>query len=246
MYIKLPNMKTNVINYLLLLVMLVILAGCGSIHSHQWTEANYQSPSTCSICGETRGLKLPADFEEHAISANLTTGQEKVYHSICSLEDEKTDGTAVVTDYHVIDADETHPAKTGYQWQIVTMKVTFGDELSNKYGFKYNYLTTNFYDIETFEQSYTHTENTTHVFTVNYNGKDHTDCECYIDVVTGEWLKADDIYQKTVTITWNILVPAGYDGMVVGLRNSGIDTEGKYFIYEYYSADDFLLFRLGA
>ena len=39
-------------------------------------------------------------------------------------------------------------------------------------------------------------------------------------------------------------IDQGYDGIVVGLRNSGIDNSGKYFIYEYYNETDFLLFRV--
>ena len=80
--------------------------------------------------------------------------------------------------------------------------------------------------------------------TVNYNGQDYDKCRVSVTTGSSEWLKKNDVYEKTVTVTWNLTVPQGYDGIVVGLRNSGIDNSGKYFIYEYYNETDFLLFRV--
>ena len=42
--------------FLLALMMLVFLSGCG--HEHQWTDATCTEPKTCSTCGETEGEPL--------------------------------------------------------------------------------------------------------------------------------------------------------------------------------------------
>ena len=237
-------MKNYIFNYIAIIILLMLLAGCSSFHSHKWSEANYQSPSTCSICQETRGTPLEADFDAHEITINLSQDSSLDYHTICNLEDCETCGKVTVSEKKIIDSDAEHPAKTGYQWQIVTLKAVFDDEASNLYGFNYNYLTANYYDIEGFEQSYNYVADATHSFTVNFNGTDYTECQCYVDAHSSEWTKYEDRYQKTVTVTWNFLVPTGYDGMVVGFRNSAVDTEGKYFLYQYYDAESFLLFRV--
>ena len=217
-----------------------LLTGCANMHTHQWSEANYQSPSTCSICGLTRGNPLTADFDRYQLKADMQINAGRTYHTICSESEDPTEGTVTVTSVSTGEPSDI----SGYENQTVTLTAVFSDAASNAAGFLYNYVITDFYDIESFEASFRYSEGNIHTFTVNYNGQDYDKCRVSVTTGSSEWLRKNDVYEKTVTVTWNLTVPQGYDGIVVGLRNSGIDNSGKYFIYEYYNETDFLLFRV--
>ena len=229
---------------LTLLLSLTLLTGCSSLHSHQWNDANYQQPSTCSICHETRGLPLLADFDAYGITAFVTTGQSSAYTTRCQEEDLSAEGTFTVSDHQIIASDSNHAAVTGYNWHIITMTIDMEDPNSNEYGFLYNYFITDFYDIAGFEMSYKANESGSNSFTVNYNGQDYDKCLCQSVTSSSNWTKKNDGFIKTVTIVMNILIPENYDGIVIGVRNSALDTEGKYLFNEYYSRDDFILYRV--
>ena len=239
-------MRQKLLIFLTLLILLT-LSGCSSeMHIHKWTEANYQSPSTCSVCGATKGLPLTADFDKYNIAINLLPDEEAAYHTVCGEEQLETQGSVQLISCHNITEDETHQAKNGYSWQIVKVLLVMGDENSNTYGFDYNYIINDFYDIETFEKTFVYDEKSGYNrFTVNYNGKDYEDCLAMVTASSGEWKKDGDVYKKEIELTWNMQVPTGYDGMVIGLRNSKVSTDGKYYLYQYYTTDDFLLYKVG-
>ena len=218
----------------------LLLTGCANLHTHEWSEANYQSPSTCSICGLTKGSPLTADFDSHRLKADMQENRERIYHTVCGETEDPTEGKATVTALSLGEPSDI----SGYENQTVTMTAVFSDAASNAAGFQYNYIITDYYDIESFEASFHYLEGNRHAFTVNYNGQDYDKCRVSVTTSSSEWIKKNDAYEKTVTITWNLTVPQGYDGIVVGLRNSSIDNAGKYFIYEYYNETDFLLFRV--
>ena len=229
---------------LFILFLLIILTGCGSLHSHQWNEPNYQQPSTCSICGETRGLPLKADFDEYEITGFINKEKAVRYVTRCDEEDLPAEGVFTVVSEEVISSDETHPSVSGYKWHIVTMTIDMEDPNSNEYGFLYNYFITDYYDISGFEMSYHANEADSNSFTVNYNGRDYDKCICQTLTSSSNWTKKEDHFIKTVTIVMNILIPENYDGIVVGVRNSSLNTEGKYLFNEYYSRDAFILYRV--
>ena len=66
------------------LILILLLAGCGNFHSHKWADANYQEPMKCSVCGETIGEHLEADFAVQKIEPSLKDGQTAEYHTIVS------------------------------------------------------------------------------------------------------------------------------------------------------------------
>lgn len=45
-----------------ILVFAMALLFCGCCRSHEWVDASYTAPKTCSKCGETEGEALPLDF----------------------------------------------------------------------------------------------------------------------------------------------------------------------------------------
>ena len=230
---------------ILLLLAVLILTGCNDVgfHSHRWTEPDYQNPSTCTVCHATRGLPLTADFDHYDIQTDLQQSQE--YHTVTVEENLEVSGTVSVAGHDSFESDESHQALKGYKWHIVTLKLTVGDENSNLYGFDYNYLITDYYNIHGFENSYRFNSDTSfNTFTVNFNGTDYEECICYVQTSSGQWTKNGDIYQKEINVTWNLLIPEGYDGIVVGFRNSAIEIKDSDYLNDYYAAKDFVLFRV--
>ena len=187
---------------------------------------------------------MQADFDAYGITAFVTTGQSAAYTTRCQEEDLSAEGTFTVSDHQIIASDSNHAAVTGYNWHIITMTIDMEDPNSNEYGFLYNYFITDFYDIAGFEMSYKANESGSNSFTVNYNGQDYDKCLCQSVTSSSNWTKKNDGFIKTVTIVMNILIPENYDGIVIGVRNSALDTEGKYLFNEYYSRDDFILYRV--
>ena len=227
----------------LILVSLLLLSGCSQIHTHSWSQPDYQSPSTCSKCGATIGTALTADFEKHLISTH-DLNEECRYTTICADYQSVTHGTVRVENYHIFKSDETHESLRDYSWQSMTLQLDIGDENSNSHGFIYNHVITDYYDIDGFAGSFSFNENKGgNSFTVNYNGKDYDQCLGRVGIVSSEWEKnSDGFYHKTITITWDFLLPDGYDGTVVGLKDSSISENGSFL--DLYREDGYVLFRL--
>ena len=236
------------ITVITVLVLSLLLAGCsaGDFHSHKWVDANYQEPMKCSVCGETIGEKLEADFDAKKIEPAFKEGEPAEYRSITAEGQLDTAGTATITGTQVFKEDETHQAVDGYQWTIVNMVLSFSDEVSRKNGFDYNYLISDYYDIEGFTHSFIYDEAVGYnTFKVSWYGKDYDQCRVLVKTVSSEWEKSAEGYTKTVELTWNLLLPEGYDGTVIGVRNSKIDIGESHYLYQYYNAEDFLLYRIG-
>ncbi len=227
--------------------MAAFLSGCSAIHSHSWEPANYQQPATCSVCGQSEGVAMAADFDKYEIKVqSLQQDKTYEYHTVCSETDDAVTGKVTVADFRRFDTDDTHQAKSGYQWQILTLKLQIGDEASNLHGFRYNYVVNDYYNIEGFTRSYRYDEEKQYcTFTVNWYGKDYEGCHVRVNCSNGEWRQSNEHYYKDITIVFEALLPEGYDGMVAGLRNSGLKTDEKYYLNQYYQQGDFVLFRMG-
>ena len=106
----------------------------------------------------------------------------------CAESDEPTAGKVSVSGYQVFDSDDTHQGKNGYQWQILTVKLAIGDLASNQYGFRYNYVISDCFSIESFTRSYRYDEEKGYnVFTVNWYGEDYDECRIRVICNNGEW-----------------------------------------------------------
>ena len=222
----------------------LFLCGCSDIHTHKWQPANYQNPSMCSVCKETKGQKLTADFDRYQI--RLSEGDNN-YTTVCADEPLETKGTVRLEKLEPLTADDRHPEVKEYKWYSTVLKILMGDENSNRHGFNYNYLITDYYDIEAFaNSSHISEEDRADRFTVNFYGKDYDQCLCRSSAASEEWQKGDNgLYYKNVTVTFELRLPEGYDGIVLGVRNSGLTIEENTYFHQYYNDSDFVLFRAG-
>lgn len=186
---------------------------------HDLTEANYQQGPVCKVCGEEVGEPLEAYAEKKGIVFNTELNVPYDYIARCSEIDENTTAKVVFTDYKVFSGDETHEALEGYEWRSVTATVTFyADENVSKYGFKISrnigeyYLEDNKFNNETKE------------FTVNYLGKDYSECKFDSVRTASDWMSN---HTRVITDVYYIRVPIGFDGMYVYYYNTLFNEEER-------------------
>lgn len=217
----------------------------GEALGHSWVDANYQSPKTCSLCGAAEGEALTADFEAHGLRVNtIDIGTGYSYITSCYKDPEATTvGQLEFNYYKIFDGDETHPALKGYEWHYVSGSLRFSDENAWNYGVSYGYLVDNYYDVEGMDNSQVDLGDGTMQFTVNFNGVDYPECLFNIggeNVFPKSWWE-NGLF--TVIFELYFRVPVGYDGMVFGFRDYGIERGEDQRIYDIADRNT-LLFRL--
>lgn len=217
----------------------------GEALGHSWVDANYQSPKTCSLCGAAEGEALTADFEAHGLRVNtIDIGTGYSYITSCSKDPEaKTVGQLEFNYYNIFDGDETHPALKGYEWHYVSGSLRFFDENARSYGPVIRCLLDNYYDIEGMDNSQVDLDDGTTQFTVNFNGVDYPEClfpTASTDVFIKSWWESGVFTDK---FELYVRVPVGYDGMVFGFSDSGIEKSEGQRIYDIADRNT-LLFRL--
>lgn len=216
---------------------------------HTWVDANHQAPKTCSVCGKTEGAALRADFRIHGLPINITElGTEYDYLTSSANDPElKTWGKLSITDYRVFDGDEKHPALEGYEWHTVSVKIRFDDNVALYKGMSFHDSIENYYDIEGWDATQTYLEEENMIrYGCTVNGTDYTQCLYKRD--NTEWSGWIDnpetgISECSVTFDQYIRIPVGYDGVVFGYYDGGVDWGEGQYIYDIADGNT-LFFRL--
>lgn len=176
---------------------------------HSMRDATFQAPATCSRCGETFGEPLPPAFADRAVN-ELTVG-EPVPYTTASFEDYSIDvtGIAEIADYRIIDGDETFPAREGYEWRIVTVRLVFDGEDAQQNGVQSAYTFGDYYTLDN-AISRSEDENGMRTFAADWYG---LRVQCWQK--TGKTLE-NDWYDRELRFTWEegVQVPKGYDGVL--------------------------------
>ena len=213
------------------------------------SEATYQLPAYCSVCGEAVGEPLEADFDVLGLVCDMEVGKFYDYITTCKRnQDLKTVAAMAITDYNILESDDTHEAKEGYEWRIVSFDLAFYDQNARDYGYMYGYQMVDYYNnsllLDSMEQS--DEEDNASKYLVNYNGED---CEAYAYVRDSSVGWVDHV--ATIFVTYEFQVPVGYDGIVIhaydGELKSDSDSEAEPLaeIYDLDGSNSHLLFRLG-
>lgn len=210
----------------------------GEALGHDLMPATYQQGEVCVVCGEEVNPPLQADFVTYGISADMQVGESYTYNTVTG-EGQSTQGTTTITNYEVVDSGEQLQAREGYQWHVVTFETVFADPAVMQTGVRVDYTCTNYYDIAGFKDNADHSDESISVYTVSYNGE-------AVPVYFGQagGFTPNDDGTLTFELTLAAQIPVGYDGVVVGLNNGTIDTRVSNYLYDVYSAEDFLLFRI--
>lgn len=223
----------------------------GNALEHTLSEANYQQAAVCEVCGASVGEPLQADFEKYNLTEHMVElDQEYDYKTLCYDNPAYTTvGKVIFSNYRTFDSDETHEAKEGYEWKIVDVTATFGDENAWEYGVQPDSWIDDYYDIIKSADTTATDDNEIVHFTVNWNGVDYAEC-CFIrtngwtgwtdntNPAYGEWEHVN-VWQRHVAV----LVPAGYDGIVLGVYNVATDWGEGLYVFEVDNTDN-LFFRM--
>lgn len=159
----------------------------------------------------------------YGLECNAEAGVEYDYATVCyDVPALKTVGKTVF-DYKTFEADESHPAKDGYEWKQVIISTTYSHKSAQYFGYQYAVLFG--LDYYTFNNTATGTYNSEEALkweaVVEFEGKTY-DISTHYEVLADGW--NDDGVAQTV-ILYECQVPVGYDGMTIALYNaSNIDT----------------------
>lgn len=181
------------------------------------------------------------------IPINMKLGKEHEYTTICYNDETKeTTGIAKVTNFKTFKKSNKRSAKEGYEWQQVELSIIFNDENFIKYGYRYGYFFTDYYNPTLLNDTLEYNEEKNiQTFTIKYDNEEYEDCKAIFTKEKSKMqLDEEEKSYKEVKLTWEFLVPEGYDGIVVGLKKAGITPENAKYFYEYYNVNQFLLFRL--
>ena len=220
-----------------------LVSGCN--HEHSLSLANYQYPAKCSVCGEYVGEPLTPDFVKYGIKCNMEIGKEYEYTTCCTENTSfSTTGTAAIIKYEVIPNDDDHPYKDAHEWRVIDLKLTFNDENAQKYGMKIRTSADDYYDINLRDSSSVmYKDKSYEVHTVNYKGQNY-DCIFRQTNTWSGWHDAENGGREDYCIShWEIQVPIGYDGTVIGIYDSRLDWDNADHIYNL-DVSTFLMFRL--
>jgi hypothetical protein len=158
-----------------------------------------------------------------------------------------TTGEAIVTSYEIFESAEGYAAEEGYEWRVVKMEVRFYDENAGAYGCYLQSHSEDYYNTKLHDDTVELTEENDsyyqRVYTVIYNGQEMDAYVFYNYPVWSDWYTGEAGNDEVVAcIQWDFLVPIGYDGCVVALRNAQVEWVDGTYITDYDPAD-FLLFR---
>ena len=186
-----------------------------------------------------------ADFEKYGIVPNMAY---KELYSFTTQTREmsalSTVGELAVTDFGILPADSAHPKRDGYEWRYVVLQATFFDENAHKNGVKVMALCEDYYDLALRGTTQRLDADGYTAYTV-ISGGEEKECRYkrtgnWSDWYTGESGRREILYSSL----WEIEIPSGYDGTVVGLYSSAVDWPKGTYINEVYSPDSFRLFRI--
>ena len=216
------------------------------IHFHTWAEANYQSPTTCTVCGVTVGDPLTPDFVKYGINANMQVGKIYSYVTVSSSSRGiETEGTATVLDYKIVSSDDTHEARDGYEWRIATFQEHFADANAAKYGVHTLDFRADYYDLATefnIDAIYSDNHNFLAKMYINYYGTE-TEIITKKETLSGSWSNSE----LNIVFRVSYQVPIGYDGCCYCISHSakGLELiEEDVFLWnDTYYTKDLLIFR---
>jgi hypothetical protein len=211
----------------------------GDALGHTWVEADYVNPKTCSVCGETEGDALIPSFVEHGITNFIEEGQTYDYVAACySDKTRKTTGHLTISDCRTFVSDDTHEARDGYEWHALHVSILFNDVNAWDYGMTVGHCFENYYDIESWDESFQGDEETRN-YTVQYEGQDADCLICRENIKFGDWSGDECTFEED----YYVQIPVGYDGVVLGFRDSGVEWGEDQHIYDVVD-ENTLFFRI--
>lgn len=185
------------------------------------------------------------DFERFGIVPDMK--YKEIYPFTTNTRDMSalsTTGDVSVTEYGILPEDKEHCKREGYHWCYVLMQSIFADENARKNGVKVMALCEDYYNTRLRGTSQRLDADGFNAYTVIFNGEE-MECRYKRTGVWSDW-STDENGRRHIMYScmWELEIPEGYDGTVVGLYSSGVDWVDGAYIEEVYSPENFRLFRV--
>ena len=185
------------------------------------------------------------DFEKFGIVPDMK--YKEVYPFTTGTRDMSalsTTGDISVTEFGVLPADEEHPGRDGYNWCYVLMQSMFSDTNARTNGVKVMALCDDYYNTRLRGTTQRLDADGFNAYTVIFNGEE-AECRYKRTGIWSDWM-TDESGKRVIMYScmWELEIPEGYDGTVVGLYSSDVDWEDGAYIDEVYSPESFRLFRV--
>ena len=186
-------------------------------------ESAQKAPGDAPAQAGFRELGIDADVDSHAPTTFRTVTKNGNDVSF----------TAVVTDYRVFDSDGDYPAAEGREWRVMTVETSTTDLDGS--GLSLALTVSDYYNIALHCAS-KRTDGDAFRYTVWMDGA--------LEEYSIRCAKLDDDFKGTSRWCFAASVPIGYDGVVVGMRNSTVKSNDRPLNEYYTTQDDFALFRM--
>ena len=191
------------------------------------------APSAEAAPEENTGEEAPASSEaagdapEAALDGSAATMMEPgtlyPYETLCSEDTTlSTRGQASLTRHDVVDSDEAHPAKEGYQWHLLEFTVTYSDENAWNYGMQNRVYDLNWYTGAPYDYP---DPADPELFTMEWQGQ-QWECRAATNVAEAQWSE-DQVFTYRLEIAYQL--PQGYDGVALVLFDSAYTADGTAF-----------------
>ena len=158
-------------------------------------------------------------------------------------------GEVTVVSYEIFESAEGYEPMEGYEWRVVKLEFRVFDENAWDYGTygtatnTEDYYNTKLHDdtSEIVEETDTYDQD---AYTIIYNGQEMEAYNFYNYPHWGDWYAGEDSDHESIYyMQWDFLVPIGYDGCVVGVRDRRVEWPDGAYITDL-NPEDFRLFRL--
>ncbi|MBR0207684.1 MAG: starch-binding protein [Oscillospiraceae bacterium] len=198
-----------------------------------WIIAN--SDGSARICYEepdepAEDLRTP-DFVEYGLDRFVSLLDPMSFVTECA-----DDASKETTGYFTVTADETTPRSDGWEDRHIQFQVSFSDSNAETYSPRFYFLFEDYYDSKLMNDTVSEVAERSYSYQVNWNGELHQIEFSYTVGSTG-WVDHELLY----LYDFYYVVPAGYDGVVLGVTRPIYDAPSDY-IYDY-ATDDTLFYR---
>ena len=193
---------------------------------------------------------VASEMEQAGFTYFMEEGEPYAFVNWCAdNEDLDTVGEATVVSYEIFESADGYEPLEGYEWRAVTIEIRFFDDNAWEYGIEgvtgsfEDYYHVKLHDdtAELIEETDTYDQ---YRYTIIHNGQEMD--AYYFDNygIWSDWFSdGNGNHECTLTLVDEFLVPIGYDGCVVSIRNSRVEWPDGAYITDL-DPDDFLLFRL--
>jgi hypothetical protein len=183
---------------------------------HEFSQANFQEPMICTVCGDIEGEPVPPNF----LTGGRVLSALGVTHSYAGSSscgrDTPVPGTVILSNSHIIEGDEEREPKEGFEWLVFHVDYIFEfTSLSMaQNGIRFSWFFLDYYN--GIEADMVPVTDEPYLF-INYKGE-IIPVDAFISTrLHGEWVPRGSGFTYNHTDKISVRIPIDYDGIMFTL-----------------------------